>query len=233
MDTQKNDKIEDHFKKPFDTDQQIEIYKVNKERYESENITSDGDGTTALFKPDTKLLAHIDHRFPKSRGGTNHYTNAAVIGAQANMKKSNKLEIGEEPTKALEPYKLLAADSAFAEGKVGTYREFTADQRKAILDMNKMFYDKVTSDADGKTELSRIDTTRVPHIDHITAKSEGGTNYYFNAKVLPASENIKKSGKKGQDADIDYEVGDMTLVEYYKAKGEGTLRGGSAIEKRD
>jgi hypothetical protein len=232
LDEQKDDRISSHFQQPFGSQEISEIYRVNKSHYGNDHITSDGDGATPLVKTDTKTVAHIDHRYPKSRGGTNHYTNAAVIPGQTNMKKSNKLEIDEEPDKPLTPYAMLALDSAFRPEKVGKHREFTSEQRKAILDANSSHYGEVRSDIDGATRLGNIDSTRVPHVDHITAKAEGGTDYYFNAAVLPASENIRKSGKKGQRRDIDYAVGEMTLVEYYEAKENGEMPFGSAIVKR-
>lgn len=232
LDTQKDDPIGDHFKEPFTPEQQEEIYAVNKATHESEEIISDGDNSTELYKTKTDTLAHIDHRFPKSKGGTNDYTNAAVITAKVNMKKSNKLEISKEPTKSLAPYEFLALDSAFGEGKVGAYREFSTEQRKAILNANSLYYTGVTSDDDKTTKLSRIDTASVPHVDHITAKAEGGTNYYFNAMVLPASENIKKSGAKGRNNDIDYEYSKMSLVKYYEKKEAGDIIR-PAIEEND
>ena len=149
----------------------------------------------APMKTDTQTVAHIVHRYPKSRGGTNHSTHASVIPGQTNMKKSNKLEIDEEPDKPLAPYAMLALDSAFKPEKVGKHHEFTSEQRKAILDANRTHYGEVRSDIDGTTKLGNIDSTRVPHVDHIMAKAEGGTNYYVNAAVLPASENIRESGK--------------------------------------
>jgi hypothetical protein len=234
LDTQKDDPINDHFQKGFDSGQQREIYDTNKAHYDTEDqdIISDADGTTKLIKQNTDLVPHIDHRFPKSRGGSNSHFNAAVLPAKGNIKKSNKLELEGEPATPLEPYKLLATSSAFAPHKVGAFRDFSSEQRAEILSMNRMFYDKGSpvSDVDGKTKLARYDTTRTPHIDHITAKGEGGTNYYFNASVLPASSNIQKSGRKGRQYDINAEIGEMSLKTYYKKKEEGTLPPGGLIE---
>ncbi|GAA0547972.1 hypothetical protein [Chitinophaga japonensis] len=232
LDTQKDDRIEEHFQKKFDSDQQRAIYKVNKKHYGQGSIVSDGDGATLLVKQNTDLVPHIDHRFPKSRGGSNSYINAAVLPAKGNIKKSNKLELSAEPASALEPYKFLAFSSAFGPGKVGAFRDFTAEQRAEILSANQMHYDKGSpvSDVDGKTKLARFDTSRIPHIDHITAKGEGGTNFYFNAAVLPASDNMKKSGRKGREFDINHAIGKLTLERYYKKKEEGTLPPGGVIE---
>ncbi len=232
LDEQKDDPINDHFQKKFDSGQQTQIYEANKAYYEVDEIVSDADGETVLKKQNTKLVPHIDHRFPKSRGGTNSYLNAAVLPAEGNIKKSNKLELTEEPTTPLEPYRLLAVSSAFASSKVGTFREFSQEQRAEILSHNKSHYDSTSpvSDVDGKTKLAKYDTTRIPHIDHITAKSEGGTNYYFNASVLPASTNMQKSGRKGRQFDINAEIGEMSLAKYYEKKAEGTLPPGGLIE---
>ncbi len=230
LDEQKDDPIEWHVNKDFDSSQKNDIYKVNKKTYGENKIISDSDGVSILVKSDTKKIAHIDHRFPKSRGGSNHFTNAALITAKTNIQKSNKLELDEEPTVALKPYRMLFGDSAFSEKKVGPFRDFSAEQRKAIIDANDGYYDGVTSDDDGETKLSKIDTTRVPHIDHITPKSEKGTNYAFNAMVLPASKNIQKSGPKGKKLDLDYEIGEMSLVKYYKKKEQGKIFG-SAFSK--
>lgn len=160
----------------FDPYQADEVYKENKRHYGLDQIVSDGDGKTFLHKQNTKLIPHIDHRFPKSKGGSNHYTNAAVIPASTNIKKSDKLEISEEPTKGLPPYYLLAISSAFSGDKVGKHWDFSLEQRIEILTANRDHYgeDTPVSDIDGKTTLARVDTTRVPHIDHITAKGEGG-----------------------------------------------------------
>lgn len=232
LDKQKDDRIEDHFQKRFDPEQQEKIYKANKRHYGGEDIISDLDQSTVLVKQDTKLVPHIDHRFPKSRGGSNSHANAAVLPAEGNIKKSNKLELSEEPTTPLAPYKYMGLTTPFADNKVGTFREFSSEQRAQILSDNRLYYDKGSpvSDVDGKTKLARYDTTRIPHIDHITAKGEGGTNFYFNAAVLPASSNMIKSGKKGRQFDLSYAVGNMTLKEYYEKKAEGALPFGSAIE---
>lgn len=232
LDTQKNDPINKHFQKKFDANQQREIYRVNQEHYGKGSIISDDDGETILIKQNTDLVPHIDHRFPKSRGGSNSYLNAAVLPAKGNIKKSNKLELEEEPGKPLEPYKYLALSSAFAPSKVGAFRDFTSEQRSEILSANRLHYDKGSpvSDVDGKTKLARYDTSHTPHIDHMTPKGEGGTNYYFNANVMPASDNIEKSGRKGRQFDINAEIGEMSLKKYYERKAADTLPPGNLIE---
>jgi len=155
-----------------------------------------------------------------------------VLAADKNLKKSNKLELGEEPDRALKPYRMLGLTSAFDDHKVGAGREFTSEQRKEILDANKAHYGvgSYVSDEDGATQLGKYDTTRIPHIDHITPKGEGGTNFYFNAQVLPASVNIGKSGQKGRRYDIDHGIGKMTLAKYYEKKEAGLLTDRPAIE---
>ncbi len=118
---------------------------------------------------------------------------------------------------------------------MGAFKEFSGEQRAAILEANTAYHDQGSpvSDVDGTTKLGRMDTTRVPHIDHITAKGEGGTNYYFNAQVLPANDNLYKSGEKGRRPDLENEVAEMSLVQYYKAKRKGQFGGRRAIEEDD
>lgn len=228
LDEQKNTPIEEFFGKKFDNKQQEKIYKANKEHYKSKEIISDSNGAT-LYRQDMKVTPHIDHRYPKSRGGTNHYVNAAVLPAGANISKGSKLVLGKEPDTPLAPYAGLSGKKSFE--VCGGFMEFGTQQRKDILEANTNHYGKggPVSDEDGKTVLSPYDTQSVPHIDHITARAEGGTNFYFNAEVLPAGENLSKSGKKGLNMDIDSKVGSMTLVKYYTEKKKKGISRESAI----
>lgn len=216
LDEQKDDPIKQHFQKNFDNNQQYKIYDVNKKHYSRNEIISDSDGTTPLVKADSDTVPHIDHRFPKSQGGTNSFNNAAVLSASKNMAKSNKLVIGKEPDKPLAPYVNLKDNNY----NIGFAKGFSANQRQDILNANTNYYGQgcPVSDEDGTTKLGKYDTTQIPHVDHIKAKSEGGSNYYFNAMVLPASENIEKSGKKGQRLDLDYEAAELSLPKFYKVQ---------------
>ncbi len=229
LDSQKNDKIGNHFQREFDESQRDEIYKVNKAYYKKPYIVSDSDGTTELSNIDIATVANVDHRYPRSKNGTNNYTNAAVISAISNIRKGNSLLMASEPETALNHYKKLSSHSAFGDGKVCHQCEFSSEQREAIFEANRDHYGMLTSDEDGTTPLIQIDTGRIAHVDHILARSEGGTNYYFNAQVLPASENIHKSGKKNKSLDLDFNVSQMSLVNYYKAKQGGKITG-SAID---
>jgi len=223
--------IENYFKQKFNAQQQDAIYDTNIEHYGQDEIISDEDGRTELVKQDTELVPHIDHRFPKSQGGSNSYVNAAVLAAKANMIKGARLTVTQEPDVPLAPYATLHNSAAFR-GKVGRGRGFTTEQRNAILAANKNYYGKGTpvSDADQKTKLAKFDTSHIPHIDHITPMSEGGTNFYFNAAVVPASSNIEKGGAKGRAPDIDHEIGKLSLKAYYRKKATGELDDRAFVE---
>jgi hypothetical protein len=84
--------------------------------------------------------------------------------------------------------------------------------------------DKITSDVDGKTKLERYDSSTVADIDHITATSDGGCNYYFNAAVIARDKNIAKSGTRGAENpkdELDWKLGETTLKKYFKKKESG------------
>jgi len=216
---QQTQPIEAYVGKGFDTGQRQAIYEINKKVNEG-NIKSDEKDNRTLALQDSTITPHIDHRFPKSQGGTNDYTNAQILPAKINIAKSNKTQECEtEPTTALTPYTLLKNNQAFDSTKIGTFREFTADQRTAIKNANKAHYGgQLTSDGDGTTPLSPVDSSQVANVDHIVPKSNGGSNFYFNAAVLPMDKNIKKGGVRGREKSedvLDYEIGEMTLKKYY------------------
>jgi len=226
LDKQKDVRIKSMFGATFGATEKENIYKVNKEFYKKDNITSDGKDRRPLYKQDMKLTPHVDHIFPKSKGGHNGAENARVIPGDTNMSKGAKLVgVNKSPLDTLPPYASLPNTKPFEEDKVKAFGNFSTEQRKAILDANTKYYGlgAPVNDADGMTKLLPTDTSQVPHVDHITAKSEGGTGFYFNAAVLPANENLSKSGKKGLDMELDFEVGEMTLPQFYrykKKKGE-------------
>jgi 5-methylcytosine-specific restriction endonuclease McrA len=185
-------------------------------------ITSDSDGSD-LFLQDTNTTPHVDHRYPKSKGGSNSYTNAAVIPAKANIAKSDKLDLGSEPDTALPPYLGLHDPPGLMKGK-----DFSKDQKTAIYKANVTYYGKgdIVSDNDGRTRLEPHDSAEVPHIDHITPKSTGGSNYYFNARVISAEENIKKGGQRGGsggDELYDHQELEMNLKEFIDYKQTGVV----------
>jgi 5-methylcytosine-specific restriction endonuclease McrA len=139
------------------------------------------------------VVPHVDHRFPKSLGGTNSYANASVISAEENIRKGNKLLLSEEPVIALAPYrKLKDPPQGVMRG-----RDFSAEQKERIYEANSKYYGdgSIHSDSD-KSKLERSDSSELPHIDHVTPKSNYGTNYYFNAMLIAADENIQKGGAK-------------------------------------
>ncbi|WP_210437186.1 hypothetical protein [Oxynema aestuarii] len=224
LDEQKKHTIGEHSQKLFTSDQASKIYEVNKKYYKDGKIHSDDESDPKILeKQDTTITPHIDHRFPKSKGGTNSFANAAVISARDNISKNNKTDQKKEPVTSLPAYKdLLKEEENF---KIGRYQEFTQAQKDLIYQANKKYYgqNSIISDNDGITPLNGLDSSRVPHIDHITAKSEGGTNFYFNAQVLPANTNIKKSGKRGKPYDGDWDIEEFTLEQYYQKKQKGEL----------
>jgi 5-methylcytosine-specific restriction endonuclease McrA len=242
LDEQKMDNIKDHERKTFSGDMIQKILAVNKEASGRNVILSDKAPKKELTRQDLAKTPHVDHRFPKSKGGTNSFKNARIISAKENMQKSAKTEDLEAvPNTALDPYTGLS-DDGFV---IQQYAAFSADQKKALYNANESYYGRLKSDSN-QAKLGRIDSSQVPHIDHIIPKSEGGCNYYFNAEVLPADENIQKGGyrskfgEKGEydDESGDYATGIMHLKKYYeelpakekKHKGGGRLYGESKIK---
>lgn len=223
LDTQKNDTLALHVDQPFTKGERRNIYRVNKGK--TGQITSDTDGSN-LYLQDTKLTPHVDHRFPKSKGGSNSYANAAVLPANLNIQKSDKLELDQEPTRALPPYRKLV-DPAHG---VMRGKDFSADQKRAIYAANIIHYQEgnIVSDENGSTILEPHDISEVPNVDHITPKSAGGSSFYFNAMVVSAQSNIQKGGVRGGMGGEDYydhvEL-NMTLAEYYDHKTTGALPG--------
>ena len=86
---------------------------------------------------------------------------------------------------------------------VGEGKKFTSSQKKNIIKQNmEKNGGVIKSDLSGKILVpatkSQKGVTPDPlevHIDHIFARSKGGTNSYSNAQVLSRIENILKSDK--------------------------------------
>jgi 5-methylcytosine-specific restriction endonuclease McrA len=216
LDEQRGDLLGNHIGKAFDKAQRTKIYKVNRAQTKSKEITSDWKPHVTLYRQDTSRTPHVDHRYPKSKNGSNSYANAAVIPARQNIAKSDKLDLDKEPSVPLKPYKGLKDPPGVMYGK-----EFSKEQKDEIYRANRKFYKKhsIISDADGETPLERIDSAEVPHIDHITPRSSGGTNYYFNARVISAEENIEKGGQRGGmfgENKYTWEERQMTLREFIR-----------------
>ncbi|ENX8231551.1 pretoxin, partial [Neisseria gonorrhoeae] len=97
------------------------------------------------------------------------------------------------------PYGNLSDNKSVGEGK-----KFTPAQKKAIIQENMNRNGGVVkSDQSGEVlvrpKKSQKGITPPPsnewQIDHVQAKSKGGSNSYKNAQVLSRRENIKKSNK--------------------------------------
>lgn len=86
---------------------------------------------------------------------------------------------------------------------VGPYQDFTADQKRAILDENRKRNGGVLRDDDTDEELVPSQKSRKgvtppeneAQVDHVYPKSKGGTNSYKNAKVISRKRNREKSNK--------------------------------------
>jgi 5-methylcytosine-specific restriction endonuclease McrA len=221
LDDQKDDKIQKHERAKFSGGEIFKILNVNKAASGRNAIVSDNDASRVLTRQDLNKTPHVDHRFPKSKGGTNSFRNARIISAKENIAKSATTDLEGVPDEALDPYKALDDTNVV----IQKFGEFTTEQKSAIYLANERHYGKLKSDSN-KAELGRIDSSAVPHIDHVIPKSGGGCNFYFNASVLPADENIdkggvrKRFGRRGEfdDESGDYATGEMTLEEYYEEK---------------
>ena len=214
LDEQENDLLREHIGKSFTADERDNIYATNEQANRGQ-LSSDSDGT-ALTRMDSSTVPHVDHRFPKSKGGSNSYTNAAVIPALENIQKSDKVDLAAEPMVALAPYRKLKDPPGVMRGA-----DFSAEQKQRIYDANIAHYRArggngwIVSDADKRTRLERSDSADLPHVDHITPKSDDGSNYYFNAKVISAEENIQKGGVRariGTDREERYDDLELGLT---------------------
>jgi 5-methylcytosine-specific restriction endonuclease McrA len=192
LDEQGSDPLSAHVGQPFGPTERKNIYATNEARNGGQ-LTSDSDPLRTLTRLDSTVVPHVDHRFPKSQGGTNSYTNARVISAEENIRKSDKRELSKEPVKALAQYSKLKDPSQ----GVMKGADFSAEQKNKIYEANIKHYGdgSIHSDSDA-SKLERSDSSELPHVDHVTPKSDYGTNYYFNAKLIAADENIKKGGVK-------------------------------------
>ncbi|EMU0002954.1 pretoxin, partial [Neisseria gonorrhoeae] len=96
------------------------------------------------------------------------------------------------------PYGNLSDNKSVGEGK-----KFTPAQKKAIIQENMNRNGGVVkSDQSGevlvrpkKSQKGITPPSNEWQIDHVQAKSKGGSNSYKNAQVLSRRENIKKSNK--------------------------------------
>ena len=216
LDEQANDEISGHVGKDFNSSQRKNIYAVNEAANQGDIRSEVGDQRVLVLQ-DTGTTPHVDHRYPKAKAGSNSYKNAAVIPARANLQKSDMVDLDDEPDEALPPYQKLVDP---APPGVQNGKEFSAEQKDKIYKANINYYDEggeIVSDLDEETILAKSDSASVAHIDHMTPASSGGTNYYFNARVMSAQDNIRKSGERGGqygEDKFDWVEGEMTLKEY-------------------
>ena len=230
LDKQRTSKLASRVGKPFTPAQRNLIYDVNEEASGGQ-LTSDADGRN-LYRQDTDATPHVDHRFPKSKGGTNSYANAAVLPAKVNIQKSDNLvELSADPDVALPAYQgLVDPPQGVMRGK-----DFSKEQRDAIYAANMAHYGRgsIVSDDDGATLLAKWDSSEVANVDHIFPRSAGGSSFYFNATVISAQENIQKGGERGNPDPAefyDYAELQMTLEQYYKFKKTEKIPGGVLSE---
>jgi len=234
---QLDDPISEHVGQPFSAGQRNKIYTTNARGHHGE-LHSDTPPEQELFLQNTDETPHVDHRFPKSAGGSNSFANAAVLSAATNISKGNRItDIHHDPAQAeaLAPYQYFWTHPQQYPSTVGTGRLFSNDQRSAIYDANRHYYDaiynddEIHSDLPGHEALFGNDSSQIPHVDHITPKVDGGTNYYFNARVISAEENLEKGGGDrpqigfGRKERYDYPVSEMNLVEYFAFRRTGKL----------
>jgi hypothetical protein len=236
--TQMNDPLSRHVDKPFSSTQRNNIYKANEYNNHGQ-LRSDTSPDQELFPVNTDETPHVDHRYPKSAGGSNSYANAAVLSAATNISKGNRpTDITHDPdaTEALAPYQHFQQHPQAYPGNVGVGMLFSQAQRDAIYAANRQYYQtqlpdpqgEIHSDSAGHEALFGNDSSQIPHIDHITPKAQNGTNYYFNARVISAEENIQKGGGDraaigfARDESLEYEDIElqMTLPEFIVWKSE-------------
>jgi len=226
---QLDDPISKHVGQPFSPAQRNNIYATNARDHNGE-LHSDTRPGQELFPQNTDETPHVDHRFPKSAGGSNSSANAAVLSAATNISKGNRItDINHDPApaEALAPYQYFSTHPQQYPSTVGTGLLFSKYQRDAIYDANRRHYNgiyndgEIHSDLAGHEALFGGDSSQIPHVDHITPKVDGGTNYYFNARVISAEENLEKGGGDrpsigfGRKERYDYPESEMTLPEYF------------------
>lgn len=230
---QLDDPISKHVGQPFSPAQRNNIYDTNVRNHKGK-LRSDTDPGQELFLQNTDETPHVDHRFPKSAGGSNSFANAAVLSAATNISKGNRItdvDHDPAPAEALAPYQHFGTHPQQYPSTVGNGRLFSNDQRTAIYNANRQYYNdgEIHSDLPGHETLFGNDSSQIPHVDHITPKVDGGTNYYFNARVISAEENLEKGGGDrppigfGRKERYDYPVSEMNLVEYFNYRRTGQL----------
>ena len=236
---QLDDPISEHVGQPFSPAQRNNIYATNARAHQGE-LRSETDPWQELFLQNTDETPHVDHRFPKSKQGSNSFANAAVLSAATNISKGNRItDTGHDPApaEALAPYQDFGTQPQQYPypSTVGPGRLYSNDQRDAIYAANRRYYQRyyndgeIHSDLAGHEALFGNDSSQIPHVDHITPKVDGGTNYYFNARVISAEENLEKGGGDrpligfGRKERYDYPVSEMNLVEYFDYRRTGQL----------
>ena len=122
-----------------------------------------------------------------------------MLPAEENIRKGARLDLAVEPDVPLAPYAGLQDPPG-----VGVGMEFSAAQKAAIYNANIAYYgtgeiisDQYLDDHNVWNPLMEMDSGALAHVDHITPKVDGGTDYYFNARVISAEENLQKGGGTG------------------------------------
>lgn len=134
------------------------------------------------------LLVAVDMGFPPSRQGLKNGLGKIRLGID---------EFSNKPKKT-PPYSHIPDIPNVGKGK-----KFTKKQKEKLIEENmKKNNGIVKSDLSGKTLVKPVKNTKgftpLPNewqIDHINARSKGGSNSYSNAQILSRKENRDKSNK--------------------------------------
>jgi hypothetical protein len=97
LNSQARNLLKAHIAKDFTKKEKENIYEVNREVNGGE-IHSDTSDEILEFR-DISTEPQVDHRYPKSKGGSNSYANAAVIPADENIRKATSSTVARSRPK--------------------------------------------------------------------------------------------------------------------------------------
>lgn len=151
----------------------------------------------------------------------NNALGAAYIKTNKHLPPSSATDYPDDP--ANRPYEYLdiltLADKIDAKTTFGSRRNFSAEQRKLILQTNMARNggkiqsddpnDPIYNPPHSATELSEQGAANFPEIDHIIPKSLGGSNQFSNARVVSWLLNNREDRVKNISGLVD--VGRLAL----------------------